>query len=265
MTQATNLIQKYDPNAVFSFTVGSVDVSPYLLYKQDASNLLVLAGATETVPLFVPMSSEAAGKPVSAALVGAGTFILTASGSITAGANVTSAASGKVAAATAGQPIIGKAYHAASNGELVAIITDTPGAVASNTLAGTHGQTMTINVAEEEITLSTGGGTTDSTANLLPANSLILQVAARVTTTITTATDWKLGDASTADRFTDANSTLIAGTTDFGVNHWNQAKAAGYTPYQAAAAKLRITTTGTPGAGKIRVTVWSIAFVAPTS
>lgn len=265
MTQATNLVQKYDPNAVFSFTVGTVDVTAYRLYKQHTDNTLVIAGATETVPLFLPMTAETAGKRVSAALVGAGTFILTASGSITAGADVTSAANGKVAAATAGQPVIGKAYHGASDGELVSVITDAPGAVASNTLAGTHGQTMTINVAEEEITLSTGGGTTDSTANLLPANSLILQVAARVTTTITTATDWKLGDASTADRFTDANSTLLSGTTDFGVNHWNHAKAAGYTPYQVAAAKLRITTTGTPGAGKIRVTVWSIAFVAPTA
>jgi hypothetical protein len=36
-------------------------------------------------------------------------------------------------------------------------------------------------------------------------------------------------------------------------------------PVQSAAAKLRITTTGTPGAGKIRVTVFYRQYVAPSS
>ena len=49
------------------------------------------------------------------------------------------------------------------------------------------------------------------------------------------------------------------------VNQWDQSKAAGYTPYQAAAAKIRITTTGTPGAGKIRVSVIALTFNAATS
>lgn len=123
----------------------------------------------------------------------------------------------------------------------------------------------TLTVKEESIVLSTSGATTDSTANLLTANSLILAVTARVTETIVTATDWKLGTATTDDRFTDANSTLTAGTTDISVNQWNQSKAAGYTPWQSAAAKVRITTTGTPSDGTIRVTVFALVFNAATS
>jgi len=117
--------------------------------------------------------------------------------------------------------------------------------------------------ASELITLSTSGTTTDSTANLLPANSIIEAVVARVTTTITTATGWKLGDATTPGRFTAANSTLTAGTTDVGLVHVDQAGAAG--PRQTTAAKVRVTTTGTPGAGVIRVTVFYRQFTPPAS
>lgn len=115
----------------------------------------------------------------------------------------------------------------------------------------------------ESITLSTGGATTDSTADLLPANAIIEAVTARITTAITTATDWALGDATTVARFAAANSTLAAGTTSVGLEHVDQTGAAG--PKQTSAAKLRITTTGTPGAGVIRVTVYYRRFVAPTS
>lgn len=115
----------------------------------------------------------------------------------------------------------------------------------------------------ELVTLSTAGTTTDTTANLLPANAIIEAVVARVTTTITTATDWQLGDATTPGRFTAANSTLAAGTTDVGLVHIDQTGAAG--PRQTTAAKLRVTTTGTPGAGVIRVTVFYRQFTPPAS
>lgn len=127
----------------------------------------------------------------------------------------------------------------------------------------TEGAVWTRGVASELITLSTAGTTTDSSANLLPANSIIESVVARVTTTITTATDWKLGDATTPGRFTAANSTLTAGTTDVGLVHVDQAGAAG--PRQTTAAKVRVTTTGTPGAGVIRVTVFYRQFTPPAS
>ena len=118
----------------------------------------------------------------------------------------------------------------------------------------------------ELLTLSTGGATTDTTANLLPADAVIEAVCARITTTITTATDWKLGDATTAARFTSANATLASGTTTVGLNHQKGAvatDAAG--PTQIAAAKVRVTTTGTPGAGAIRITVFFSKWIAPTS
>lgn len=116
----------------------------------------------------------------------------------------------------------------------------------------------------EEITLSTVGLTTDSTADLLPANSYIEAVEARVTVTITTTTDWKLGDATIAGRFSAAETTLTAGTTKHGSVHIDQAGTSG--PRQTAAAKLRVTCTGAnPGAGKIRVVVFYRQFVPPTS
>ena len=128
------------------------------------------------------------------------------------------------------------------------------------------GELWTMGYATELLTLSTGGTTTDTVANLLPAGAIIEAVVARVTTTITTATSWQLGDPTTAGRFTAANATMAAGTTDIGILHWSGAVAtlaAG--PSQAAAAKVRVTTVGTPGAGVIRITVFYRQFTAPTS
>lgn len=113
----------------------------------------------------------------------------------------------------------------------------------------------------ELLTLSTVGTTTDTVGNLLPANSLIESVVARVTTTITTATSWALGDGTTAARFAAANSTMTAGATSVGTAHW----AGTISSVQAAAAKVRVTTVGTPGAGVVRITVFYSQLVAPTS
>lgn len=139
------------------------------------------------------------------------------------------------------------------------------GATSRNITIGTtaNGAAWTFGVISEQITLSTGGTTTDSAANLLPANAIIESVVARITTTITVATNWSLGDATIAARFAAANSTLTAGTTSIGLQHVDQTGTSG--PKQTAAAKLRITTTGTPGAGVIRVTVYYRTFTAPTS
>ena len=131
-------------------------------------------------------------------------------------------------------------------------------------ILGAHGEGWTLASASEEITLDTGAAFTDSTANILPANSIILGVVARVTEEITDSTGWQLGDATTAGRFTANNTTLVAGTTDVGLTHLQGAvatDAAG--PVQTAAAKVRITMAGgNPGAGKVRVTTF-YAVVAP--
>lgn len=127
----------------------------------------------------------------------------------------------------------------------------------SNGARWIHGQ------SSELLTLSTSGTTTNTSANLLPSNSIIEAVVARVTTTIGTATDWRLGDSTTAGRFTAANTNLTAGTTDVGLVHVDVAGAAG--PRQTSAATVRVTTTGIPSAGAIRITVFYRQFIAPTN
>jgi len=110
----------------------------------------------------------------------------------------------------------------------------------------------------EDLTLSTVGLTTDTAANLLPANSFILGVVARITAAITVTTNWALGDAGSAARYLAATTNLTIGTTKVGA-------AAGFY-FQAAAAKLRVTcTVANPGAGRIRLTVFYLELVPPTS
>jgi hypothetical protein len=120
--------------------------------------------------------------------------------------------------------------------------------------------------ASEEITLSTSGTTTDSTADMLPANSLIEGVACRVTQAITTSANWALGDSAQGSRFLAATTDLSAGTTKVGLLQHNPANATNdLGPVQAANAKLRITTNAAAGAGKIRCTVYYSQFIPPTS
>lgn len=131
---------------------------------------------------------------------------------------------------------------------------------------GLKGERMEVASISEEITLATGAATTDSSAYLLPANSEILGVVARVTTTIATCTNWALGDGTTAARFVAATTDLTKDTTKIGLDHRNPADTNAQGPVQASAAKLRVTTTGSQTtAGKIRVTVFYRQFTAPTS
>lgn len=134
--------------------------------------------------------------------------------------------------------------------------------------AGGFGGFAGISANTEELTLA--GTQTDSVANLLPANSIILAVTARVTSTIAggAVADWTIEDTTTATRFADSTAALTAGTTVIGLKQWDPSEAttiAGPGPYQAAAAKVRINYTGTPSSGRVRVTVFYIEFNAPTS
>jgi hypothetical protein len=115
------------------------------------------------------------------------------------------------------------------------------------------------------LTLSTGGLTTDTAATFLPANSVIEAVTAYVTTTITTTTNWALGDAGLATRFSAASTGLSAGSTVIGLNHRDTA-ATTPGPVQAAAAALRVTCSGAnPGAGAIRIFVFYKKYSAPSA
>jgi hypothetical protein len=131
---------------------------------------------------------------------------------------------------------------------------------------GANGSNAAILMSTELLTLSTAGVTTDTAANLLPANSIILAIEIRVTTTIATATAFTVGDATVADRFLATGTALTSGTTAIGTNMWVATRtAAGQGQQQVAAAKVRVTTTGTPTAGAVRISVWYIQLTAPTS
>jgi hypothetical protein len=115
--------------------------------------------------------------------------------------------------------------------------------------------------ASELVTIA-AAATTDTTANLLPANAIIEAVTARVTTVIPTAATFTVGDATTAARFATGVA-AAAGTTVVGLTHADQAAAAG--PIQTTAAKIRITPNASPAdnSGRVRVTVYYRQFVAP--
>jgi hypothetical protein len=129
-----------------------------------------------------------------------------------------------------------------------------------------NGAKLVFGTKSEDLTLSTGGTTTDSSANLLPANSFILNITGTVTTTITAGcTGWQLGDPTTAGRFTASNTTLTAGTSSVGSVHATTGIASATTGlFQSAAAKVRVTcATAAPGAGKVRLTVTYLQWIPP--
>lgn len=130
----------------------------------------------------------------------------------------------------------------------------------NTTITSSTGSQKFDGYVEELIVLSTVGTTTDSIANLLPANSFIVAVTARVVTSITPgAIDWSIGDATTAGRFINLQTGLIAGSNTVGFGALTNG------PVQIAAAKLRITTTGTPAVGSIRVVVFYTQYTPPQS
>jgi hypothetical protein len=118
----------------------------------------------------------------------------------------------------------------------------------------------------ELLTLA-AAATTDTTGNLLPANSIIEAVVARVTVVIPTAATFTIGDATQASRFATGVA-VAAGTTAVGVLHQDPTVAnANLGPQQTTAAKIRITPNSSPGAatGVVRLTVFYRRFVPPTS
>lgn len=139
-------------------------------------------------------------------------------------------------------------------------------AISQQVTASANGATMVSGSTTETITLSTVAAFTDSSANLLPANSLIDAVTCRVQTNITTAATWSLGDATTTARFSPLAANQTAGSTVSGRSQMAgvvTTTAAG--PTQDAAAKLRITNNVTPGAGVIVCTSFWRTFNPPTS
>lgn len=112
-------------------------------------------------------------------------------------------------------------------------------------------------------TLSTVATTTDTGLACLPGNAVIDAVVYRITTTITTAASFQIGDATTVGRFCGAQSTLLAGTTGICFVQADQTGAAG--PRQTTSVAVRVTTNVNPGAGAIRLIVYYHTWVPPTS
>lgn len=140
-----------------------------------------------------------------------------------------------------------------------------PGCTSDTGLTTTNGASWLPYADSELITLSTVALTTDSTGNLLHANSLIDAVVCRQTTAITVSTNWGISDPTTANRF--AAATAIATTTLVGLDQNDpQGAAAANGPKQLTAAKLRITVTGAnAGAGVVRCTVFGRQATVPAS
>ena len=144
------------------------------------------------------------------------------------------------------------------------------GALTGYEMDGANGQTMGIAEKSEAVTLSTSGATTDTTMQI-PANSFILGVDVRCTTTVagTTSTGLDVGDATTSTRFI-SQAGLTTTNTAVGLNHLQGSVATDATgPIVTAATAIRLTLSGggdnTPSAGAYRVTVRYINFGAATS
>ena len=115
----------------------------------------------------------------------------------------------------------------------------------------------------------TSGTTRDSTANLLPASSIIQYVGGVVTTAISggTCASWAVGDGTTGARFVAADTTLTKGETQANTGTaWTTGIASATTgTYQASAAKVRLTCgTGAATAGAVHIWIGGYVSAAPT-
>lgn len=98
---------------------------------------------------------------------------------------------------------------------------------------------------EEELDLATAF---TPLSTQVPANSIILGVVGRVTEEITTATEHCVGVSGAVTRYAALSTDLTVGSA--------LGTAANQPDLRTAATTICVYTTGTPGAGKIRLTVF---------
>lgn len=246
--------------------VGTVSANPVL----SATNV---ASSTGNAGLFVGVTGvntlAATNSSTGTAIVGSNT------GGGVAGAFSGTYAGGVVqirpqATTATGLAVIGYAGQTAdlvsmmdSNADPIGAFTATGAFVNRAYDGGLFKGSATQGASTEVLTLSTVGATTDTTANLLPANSVIRAVVIFVADSVTVASAFTVGDATIAGRFIATGTGLSYGSTAVGLVHIDQTGTSG--PRQTAAAKVRVTTTGTPSAGKIRITVFYESYLPPTS
>lgn len=124
--------------------------------------------------------------------------------------------------------------------------------------SGSNGQSLNVKHLTELTTIAAAATTT--TTIQMPAGSIVLSVSVRVTTLIPTATSFSVGDAGSATRFSTANVSTAATSTDPGT------KAGAY--YNASATGIVLTMNGgTPAdnSGRVRVTIAYLDCTVPTS
>jgi hypothetical protein len=146
----------------------------------------------------------------------------------------------------------------AATGASVALTGGATVATSIRNLNGTNGQAITDLQTLTELTTIAASPTTTTTIQM-PANSVVLGVAVRVTVAIPTATTFTVGDAGSATRFSTAAVSVNVNSTDPGT------KAGAY--YNATAAGIVITPNGTPANtnGRVRVVIYYYSVTPPTS
>lgn len=179
---------------------------------------------------------------------------------------------GFVPAGTSGSPISGsyKKGDVYADADAVfwrCIISGTPGtwveiAITSNTgtILGSNGSSLNRATISEEVTLA-AAVFTDSTADLLPANSLIYGVVVRVTQAIVGPTSMKVGVSGDITKFVLSLATALGSTG----NSFKETPPL-YPFMNVTAGKVRLTRVGSnPSAGKIRVVCFYENLTEPTS
>lgn len=132
--------------------------------------------------------------------------------------------------------------------------------------SGGPDKVATFGVKTELLTIAASANSNTVDTTILPANSLILAVTARVTVAIPTATTFTIGDATQASRFATGVAVAV-NTQAVGFLHWNPAVASdNLGPRQTANAGIRVTPNSTPGNanGRVRLYVAYLAFAAPS-
>lgn len=110
-------------------------------------------------------------------------------------------------------------------------------------------------------TVNTGSATTTTGVGCVIGNSAIDAVVYRVTTAITTASSFTVGITGSTSKFCSTQSTLTLGATGVCTLQNNS----GITFTGSSSVSAVITFNTTPGAGAIRVIVYSHFLVPPTS
>jgi hypothetical protein len=117
------------------------------------------------------------------------------------------------------------------------------------------GAKFTIGYSEEDIGLSTVGTQTDTSSTFIPEGASLIGITARVTQTISGATDWTVCDSSDETNKLATQTSLAEGST---VTEY-----IGSTDDTSERA-ARIITTGIPTVGSIRLTLFYTKMTAAT-